>query len=369
MFRDTPNVLYPPVDSPESVVSQPAAAYDSNAALSTSQIYGYSDVAHPDAMYQGSQSYPTSHQVEHNYYPTNLAGFGALSLPSGQTHAMQEPGYGGPALGTHHYAGEELTAANIPFMGMRSESTKKEGDFTREVPPRYFSGEDGRRLEDAEINNLIKQGEAIIQEEKERPKKPHPKASYVVRSAGSKEVDWMRRVYEARMRRFLPKKFDNFDRIVIVSDEENKRMDPSNVRAGAKLIIKKQQQHQNDVGTSSKTTTMPQKAPGPWDFTLNPLSDFTLNDVHFHVLTSNRAKRYQDVPVGDFRVLAVFPPDQQDMRILMSFGILSIKEKDGDKLILSGGIARDPYADGGAPRRDGGDRGRSGGGKRKIGER
>ncbi|KAN0065578.1 hypothetical protein ACQY0O_001446 [Thecaphora frezii] len=37
-----------------SVVSQPAAAYDSNAALLTSQMHGYSDVAHPDAMRQGS---------------------------------------------------------------------------------------------------------------------------------------------------------------------------------------------------------------------------------------------------------------------------------------------------------------------------
>ncbi|KAN0065579.1 hypothetical protein ACQY0O_001447 [Thecaphora frezii] len=240
---------------------------------------------------------------------------------------MQEHAYGGPALGTHDYAGDELTAAYLPFVGMRCESTKKEGNFTGEVPPRYLSGEDGKRLDDAEINALIKQGEAIIQGVNERFKTPHPEMSRKVIAGNIEEADWMRRVFEVRMRQLL-------------------------IEATSWRAQSASSKSSNSIKRTSRR---------------DPLSDVALDDVHFHALASNRDMTGHGMPVGDFRVLAVFPPDQQGMRIFVSVGLLS-KKKDGDESILSGGIGRYQYADGGAPRRDRGDRGRSGGGRKRIGK-
>ncbi|KAN0063656.1 hypothetical protein ACQY0O_003701 [Thecaphora frezii] len=341
MFRNTPSVLHPPVDNPASIVSQPAAAYDSYAALSTSQMHGYPDVAHPDAMHQASPSHPTSLPVAHDYYPFTLSGFGALSSPSGQTHAMHEHTYGGPALGSHDHAGDELTPAYLPFMRMRSESNKEEeGDLPREVLSRNFSGKHGRPLDDAEINNLIKEGEAMIQRVHERTKNKRTKyertnntrtgMSYKVAVGNIDDLNWMQQVFEARMRQLLPpNEFDKYDPIVMVVDKGTQEGKNSNLLKGAKRILTKHQGNPNNIPTLRAVLES-------FDPNMNPLGDFTLSGVHFHVLTKNYLFSRSFMLSGNFRVIAVFPPNQEGTRIFMSVGKLSIKKKGGDESILSG---------------------------------
>ncbi|KAN0063450.1 hypothetical protein ACQY0O_003894 [Thecaphora frezii] len=259
---------------------------------------------------------------------------------------MHEHAYGGPALGTHNYAGDELTPAYLPFMRMGSESTKEEeGDLPREVLPHYFYGEHGRPLDDAEIHNLIEQGEAMIQRVQERTqnkrtkntrtKNTRTKMSYKVIAGESGDVTWMQRVFEARMRQLLPpKEFDEYDSIVMVADEEINAMDRSKIWNSGKRIKEKQQKPEKDVATSSDDNAMLRMAAEPSDRTVNPLNDFTLKGVRFHVMKGHRNLTGPAMLVGNFRVLALFPPNQQGTKIIMSFGMLSIKKKGGDESVV-----------------------------------
>ncbi|KAN0060178.1 hypothetical protein ACQY0O_008153 [Thecaphora frezii] len=323
IFGGTPNV-HPPVDNPASVVLQPAAAYDSRAALSTLPMHGYRDVAHPDAMHQASPSHLTSLPVAHDYYPFTLSGFGALSSPSGQMHAMHEHTYGSPALGTHDYAGDELTPAYLPFKRMGSEATQEEeGNLPREVLPRYFFGEHARPLDVAEINTLIMEGKAMIQRVHERTKSNPIKTSstglpYRLAAGDIRDVNWMQRVFEARMRRFLsPNEFNKYDPIVMAVDKK-----PNNLVQSATRMVKEQQEQQ---GHSNNIAAL-RRALGPFDRTINPLSDFTFDGIHFHVLKKQDWNNFH-MPSGNFRVVAVFPPNEQHPWIFMFVGKLSIKNK------------------------------------------
>ncbi|KAN0062175.1 hypothetical protein ACQY0O_005533 [Thecaphora frezii] len=339
------------------------------------QSYGVSAAAHPYAVHQRWQN-----PLGHDGHPAALPRTSAPLFAPGQMHSLHA--YGDPALGMHHSAGDDTEAASGQDTGTRSESTTPEqadegssmppssaapptdgdtiqrkmrttliafpqikhdkaswsnvlgssgkGDFMRSVPRHHFYGEEGKRLDSEEMQALLDQGTALLQSVKTSFSPERLGTSYEVLVGTSEQQRWLSRMFEARLRLLLPpQEMEMLNPVAVVEEELAPSAYQSNIVASAKTVIEKERQYQSNAATSVAAIYRPKAALPPFDpATVNALDDFALDGVRFHVLVPPRRWPIPHfVPWGDFRVVALFPPDQQGTRIFLYLGILSIRKK------------------------------------------